>query len=163
MSEKSYLPEGKDNILMSNIMLWNGSEWHELHIGGVVTFNDLIKRDDFWEYLKTNVDKEIKLELYAYCLYGKTGVTRDATDEEMKTVIDDDFPNNPIYRNHLSGEDNESCSSGYVLKPMQHCYLKDKLQVLCRCDTADYVGGILYEDFLRNSEPENHPQNIHSM
>ena len=118
MPEKTYSPEGKDNINLSNIMLWNGSEWTEFHIGGIVTFDDLIKRDDFWEYLKANVDKEIKLEMYAYCLYGKTGITRDATEEELKKIIDDEFPNNPIYRNHLSGEDNESCSSGYVLKPM---------------------------------------------
>lgn len=163
MPERTYSPEGKDNILMSNIMLWNGGECHELHIGGIVTFDDLIKRDDFWEYLRANVDKEIKLEMYAYCLYGKTGITRDATEEELKEIIDDEFPNNPIYRNHLSGEDNESCSSGYVLKPMQHCALKDKIQVIYHNDDADYVVGILYEDFLRNGGLQSEPQNIQSM
>lgn len=163
MPEKTYSPEGKDNINLSNIMLWNGSEWTELHIGGIVTFDDLIKRDDFWEYLKANVDKEIKLEMYAYCLYGKTGITRDATEEELKKIIDDEFPNNPIYRNHLSGEDNQSCSSGYVLKPMQHCALKDKIQVIYHNDDADYVLGVLYEDFLRNGGLESEPQNIQSM
>lgn len=163
MADKSYSPNGKDNILMSNIMLWNGHEWYELHIGGIVKFDDLIKRDDFWEYLEANINKEIKLEMYAYCLYGETGVTRDATEDEMKSIIDDDFPNNPIYRNYLSGEDNESSSSGYILNPMQHCSLKDKLQVLYHCDDAEYVVGILYEDFLRESENENQLQGIQTM
>lgn len=155
MQEKTYSPEGKDNILMSNIMFITDGKFTELHLGGIVEFDDLIKRDDFWEYLRANVDKEIKLEMYAYCLYGKTGITRDATEEELKEIIDDEFPNNPIYRHHLSGEDNESSPSGYVLKPMQHCSLKDKIQVIYHKDDADYVVGILYEDFLRNGESEN--------
>lgn len=163
MKEKTYSPKGKDNINLSNIMLWNGSDWHELHIGGIVTFDDLIKRDDFWEYLRANVNKEINLEMYAYCLYGDTGVTREATEEELKEIIDDEFPNNPIYKDHLSGEDNESCPSGYVLKPMQHCSLEDKIQVIYHNDDADYVVGILYEDFLRNGGLESEPQNIQSM
>ncbi len=163
MQEKTYSPECKDNILMSNIMFITDGKFAELHLGGIVKFDDLIKRDDFWEYLKANVDKEIKLEMYAYCLYGKTGVTRDATEEELKEIIDDEFPNNPIYKNYLSGEDNEACSSGYVLKPMQHCALKDKIQVIYHNDDADYVVGILYEDFLRNGGLQSEPQNIQSM
>ena len=163
MPEKTYSPKGKDNINLSNIMLWNGGECHELHIGGIVTFDDLIKRDDFWEYLRANVDKEIKLEMYAYCLYGDTGITRDATEEELKTVIDDEFPNNPIYKNYLSGEDNESAPFGYTLKPMKHCQIEDKIQVLYHNDDSDYVVGILYEDFLRNGGLQSEPQNIQSM
>lgn len=163
MSEKTYSPEGKDNILISNIMLWNGSEWHELHIGGIVKFDDLIKRDDFWKYLKDNVDKEVKLEMYTYCLYGKTGVTRDATEEELNEIIDDEFPNNPIYRYHLSGEDNESEPYGYTLKPTKHCAIEDKIQVIYYPVESGAECGILYEDFLRNGGLESEPQNIQSM
>lgn len=152
MSEKTYSPEGKDNILLSNIMLWNGSEWHELHIGGIVKFDDLIKRDDFWEYLKENVDKEIKLEMYAYCLDGDTGIVRNATEEEMKIIIDDEFPNNPVYRNYLTGEDNESNPEGYTLKPMKHCAIADKIQVIYYPAKSGAECGILYEDFLLKNE-----------
>lgn len=155
MQDKTYSPEGKDNINLSNIMLWNGSEWHEIHIGGIVKFDDLIKRDDFWEYLRANVDKEIRLEMYAYCLYGDTGATRDATEEELKEIIDDEFPNNPIYRNHLSGEDNESSPNGYTLNPMKHCAIEGKIQVLYNPVGTNAIVGILYEDFLRNNETEN--------
>ncbi len=163
MTNKIYSPEAKDNINFSNIMLWNGCEWQELHIGGIVKFDDLIKRDDFWEYLKANVGKDIKLEMYAYCLYGTTGITRDATEEEMREIIDDEFPNNPIYRNYLSGEDNESSPTGYTLTPAPHCALKDKIQVLYHNDESNYVLGILYEDFLRNGGLKSEEQEEQSI
>lgn len=163
MTDRIYSPEGKDNINFSNIMLWNGNSWNELHIGGIVKFDDLIKLDDFWEYLKANIGKEIKLEMYAYCLYGTTGITRDATEVEMKEIIDDEFPNNPIYKNHLSGEDNESSPSGYSLKPEKHCVLEDKIQVLYHNDDANYVIGILYEDFLRNGGLKSEEQDEQSI
>lgn len=144
-----------DNLLLSNIMLHNGEAFTELHLGGIVTFDDLTKMPEFWDYLKANIDKSIKVELYAYCLYGNSGVTRDATTEEVEEIIDDEFPHSPKYANDLQGEDNESNPFGYTVRPYKHKDDSDEVFAIYKPVNSESMGNVLMEYECLSGE-ENH-------
>lgn len=135
----------KDNLLLSNIMLYNGERFTELHMGGIVSFEALTKKPEFWNYLKDNLGKSITVELYAYCLYGDSGVTRDATTEEVEKIIDDEFPHSPEYAKDLQGEDNESNPFGYTVKPYKHNDDSAEVFAVYKPNGTEATGDVLLE------------------
>lgn len=149
MQNKPYKPN--DNILMTNIMLLAPRDIQEIHVGGIFEFENISTLPQFWQFAERHLNEEFDVELYSYVLYGTSGITRSATDEEMRIVIDDEFPNNPIYADNLRGEDNHSNSMGYKMRALVEA---NNLQVVYTPKHSSAAGGIIKKE----STDEDHQQ-----
>ena len=96
---KPYVPEDGKTLLITNIMIECDDMVGEIHTGGILDIWDVSKLPAFKKLAEEHLDQKIRVELYTYALLGTEDGERNARKHELTKIIDDDFPNSPLYPN----------------------------------------------------------------
>lgn len=93
-----FIPKDGKSILFTNVILFDRTydQGSEIHAGGVLDWDDLKLLPEYQQYLSEHKGSEIAVKMYSYELRGTSFELRNATKEEMETIIDDDFPSSDL-------------------------------------------------------------------
>lgn len=96
--QNKYIPEDGETILMTTITLTSGCRSKKICVGGLFDSDsdEALLLPEVAEFTKKCHKNPVFVEVYSYALVGTMG-ERPATDKELEVIIDDDFPNSPLY------------------------------------------------------------------
>lgn len=94
--QNKYTPEDCKTILMTTIALMSNGRSKKIRVGGLLNSDEMLLLPEVADFMEKNRKKIVLIEMHSYALVGTMG-ERPATDKELEIIIDDDFPNSPLY------------------------------------------------------------------